>query len=494
MLYYLGLLLRSDISVFNVLTYNTVRAGGAAVTAFGVSLIIGPTIIRLLRSLKVGQYIRKEHVADLHALHKSKAGTPTMGGALIILSALVSLVFWGRFTNRLLLVAMGAMFLLGAVGFLDDYIKLRRKHNKGLSAKAKFAGQILVGLGMGIYLVYSPISVSATYLASHDVTDWTRFADALRRADPFDEDSPVNRIAHFLPEETRAFLAGSAIPQTWDSESKGELLKAFEAPIRRSDLFDPAVWDETTLTQEARGLIAYGTSTLSEREVMRLNRLLVESAFPDSVEQTPPNMHTKVEIPGLKMVLIPFGFFYALFVLVIIVGSSNAVNLTDGLDGLAIGASIISLLAYTGIAYVVSRADWSEYLYLIHVPEASELTVFGAAMLGAGLGFLWFNCHPAEVFMGDTGSLALGGALGTMAILTKQELLLVVVGGLFVVEAASVIIQVASFKLRGKRVFKMAPLHHHFELLGWSESKVTVRFWIVAVLFALMSLATLKLR
>ncbi|MBN2309815.1 MAG: phospho-N-acetylmuramoyl-pentapeptide-transferase, partial [Candidatus Hydrogenedentes bacterium] len=177
-----------------------------------------------------------------------------------------------------------------------------------------------------------------------------------------------------------------------------------------------------------------------------------------------------------------------------IVGSSNAVNLTDGLDGLAVGASIMSLMAYTAIAYIVSRADWSRYLFLIFVPEASELTVVGAAMLGAGLGFLWFNSHPAEVFMGDTGSLALGGAIGTMAILTKQELLLVIVGGLFVLEAASVIIQVASFKLRGKRVFKMAPLHHHFELLGWSEDKVTIRFWIIALLFALMSLATLKLR
>ncbi|MBI5092342.1 MAG: phospho-N-acetylmuramoyl-pentapeptide-transferase, partial [Candidatus Hydrogenedentes bacterium] len=181
-------------------------------------------------------------------------------------------------------------------------------------------------------------------------------------------------------------------------------------------------------------------------------------------------------------------------VIAIIVASSNAVNLTDGLDGLAIGASIMSLLAYTGIAYVVSRADWSDYLFLIYVPEASELTVFGAALLGTGLGFLWFNAHPAEVFMGDTGSLALGGAIGTMAILTKQELLLIVVGGLFVLEAGSVIIQVASFKLRGKRVFKMAPLHHHFELMGWSETKVTVRFWILAILFALMSLGTLKLR
>jgi phospho-N-acetylmuramoyl-pentapeptide-transferase len=205
-------------------------------------------------------------------------------------------------------------------------------------------------------------------------------------------------------------------------------------------------------------------------------------------------MQTKVEVPGFRWLLIPFGAAYVLLVVVILVSSSNAVNLTDGLDGLAAGASIMSLLAYTAIAYVVSRSDWSNYLYLIYVPEAAELTVFGAALLGAGLGFLWFNCHPADVFMGDTGSLALGGAIGTMAILTKQELLLVVVGGLFVLEALSVLIQVASFKLRGKRVFKMAPIHHHFELAGWSETKVTIRFWIISLIFALMSLGALKLR
>ena len=494
MLYYLGLLLRSDISFLNVLTYHTVRAGGAAVTAFLISLIIGPTLIRLLRSLKIGQYIRKEHVADLHALHKSKAGTPTMGGALIILAALSSLALWGRFTNRLLLVAISAMVLLGAVGFLDDYIKLRRKHNQGLSAKAKFAGQILVGLLMGSYLLYNPIAVSATYLASHDVLNWPAFAAALRQADSGPASTPASRIAGFLPDSTRRLVAESANGPAWDAEQKGEVLRGMETALRRADLYDPALWASSPLTEEGSALLRHGTARLTERELLRLNRLLLESAFPDLIEQTPPNMHTKIEVPGLKMALIPLGALYVLFVLAIIVGASNAVNLTDGLDGLAIGASIISMLAYTGIAYVVSRADWSEYLYLIHVPEASELTVFGAAMLGAGLGFLWFNSHPAEVFMGDTGSLALGGALGTMAILTKQELLLIVVGGLFVLEAGSVILQVVSFKLRGKRVFKMAPLHHHFELLGWSESKVTVRFWIIAIVFALMSLATLKLR
>ena len=230
------------------------------------------------------------------------------------------------------------------------------------------------------------------------------------------------------------------------------------------------------------------------REATQYNRRLLEAALPDYVAKGGQDLHTKVEIPGFKGLFIPLGPLYILFVILIIVGTSNAVNVTDGLDGLAVGAAVISLLAYSGIAYVVSRVDWSEYLYVIHVPEASELTVFGGAMLGTGLGFLWYNSHPAEVFMGDTGSLALGGALGTMAILTKQELLLPVVAGLFVLEMTSVMIQVASFKLTGKRIFRMAPLHHHFELKGWSETKVTTRFWIIAILFALMSLGALKLR
>jgi len=222
--------------------------------------------------------------------------------------------------------------------------------------------------------------------------------------------------------------------------------------------------------------------------------MLLESALPVHIVGSGTDLHTKVNVPGFKNLLIPLGAFYVVLVIFILVAASNAVNLTDGLDGLAAGVSIISLMAYTGIAYIVSRSDWSHYLYLTYVPEASELFVFGATLLGAGLGFLWFNAHPAEVFMGDTGSLALGGALGTMAILTKQELLLPIVAGMFVLEALSVLIQVASFKLTGRRVFRMAPLHHHFELLGWSETKVTMRFYIIAILFAIMSLGTLKLR
>jgi phospho-N-acetylmuramoyl-pentapeptide-transferase len=222
--------------------------------------------------------------------------------------------------------------------------------------------------------------------------------------------------------------------------------------------------------------------------------MALEMAAPDVFAKSLRRPHTKVGVPGFKDLMIPLGFLYIPFVILIMVGSTNAVNLTDGLDGLAAGTSVISIGAFTGIAYVVSRADWSNYLFVMHVPEASELTVFGSAILGSGLGFLWFNTHPADIFMGDTGSLALGGVIASMAILTKQELILPIVGGLFVLEALSVIIQVVSFKTRGKRVFLMAPLHHHFELKGWSETKVTIRFWIVAIMFALLSLSTLKLR
>jgi UDP-N-acetylmuramyl pentapeptide phosphotransferase/UDP-N-acetylglucosamine-1-phosphate transferase len=475
MLYYLAVSLVPSFSPLNVLTYNTVRAGGAAFTAFAVSLIAGPVVIRWLRALKVGQFIRQEHVADLHALHKKKEGTPTMGGALMLLATLVSLLLWGRLTNPLLLMALGVWLALGAVGFFDDYIKLRRKHNKGLSARAKFTGQIAIGLLLGLFLYFNPVTSDRIHLQLGDIRDWDRLGQLLE-----------GDLAPFLPETARP-ADGAA----WTRES---MLSAMNALIDDADLSGALGGDPATHSEETRALNSRKGESWSLRDTRQLNRLLLEDAYPDTVARGIANLHTKVELPGFKEFYIPMGAGYVVFVLLIIVGSSNAVNLTDGLDGLAIGASIISLMAYTAIAYVVSRADWSRYLFLVHVPDASELTVFGAALLGAGLGFMWFNCHPAEVFMGDTGSLALGGALGTMAVLTKQELLLAVVGGLFVLEAGSVILQVGSFKLRGKRIFKMAPLHHHFELMGWSESKVTIRFWIVSVLFAMMSLAALKLR
>ncbi len=475
MLYYLAVFLRDSFSPLNVLTYNTVRAGAAVFTAFLVSILLGPLVIRWLRYLKIGQYIREEHVAQLHEIHKKKAGTPTMGGVLIMLSVFVSVLLWGRMTNRLLLTALVVFTALGCVGFLDDYIKLRRKQNKGLSAKAKFLGQIITGLALGVYLTWAPITPDRLRFTTNDVLDWVALKDEVK-PELEKRCATVHSLADAHP-----------ISHRHNGDQKAALVAWLNDVIQKVDLERDCDWSGHSL-KDNTAVKSHDGSLLAR------NRAVLEHAFPFAIAARVPNLHTRVEIPGLKEVFIPLGVGYILLVLLIIVGSSNAVNLTDGLDGLAIGASIISMMAYTAIAYVVSRADWSRYLYLIHVPEASELTVFGAALLGAGIGFLWFNSHPAEVFMGDTGSLALGGALGTMAVLTKQELLLVVVGGLFVIEAASVILQVVSFKLRGKRIFRMAPLHHHFELAGWSESKVTIRFWIIALLFALLSLGALKLR
>jgi phospho-N-acetylmuramoyl-pentapeptide-transferase len=354
------------ISGFNVFTYITVRSALAALTSLLISICAGPWVIEQLKKLKIGQQIRKEHVADLHKIHQNKAGTPTMGGLLIIGSVTSATVLWADILNRLVLIALFCLLYLGTVGFADDFIKMRKKRSLGLTARLKFLAQIILGLGLGVYLYFYPVN---------------------------------------------------------------------------------------------------------------------------------PEYGHKVALLFLKNVYLSLGVLYIFFVLLIIVGASNAVNLTDGLDGLAAGSVIMAALAYIGMSYLAGRADFTRYLFITHVVGAGELTIFLSAVAGAGLGFLWYNAHPAEIFMGDTGALALGGALGTVAILIKQELLLVIVGGLFVMEAASVIIQVLSYRLRGgKRVFKMAPLHHHFELLGWSETKVTVRFWIIAAIFALLSLATLKVR
>ncbi|MBI2425538.1 MAG: phospho-N-acetylmuramoyl-pentapeptide-transferase [Candidatus Hydrogenedentes bacterium] len=489
MFYYLAVALIPRISALNVLTYHTVRAGGAALTGFILCLILGPWVIRQLRALKVGQFIKKEHVADLHALHKGKAGTPTMGGVLILLSTTLSLFLWSPMDNRLLWVALGALLMLGIVGFLDDFIKLRRKHNDGLSARAKFAGQILTGGVMGLYLLFNPITVNPTYLFERDMTDWTPIARAIREA----QTPATARIWNALNPQTQTIFREAGAETGFHQFTQQIMVQQLNELLEDPTLFTAEQWVPEA-DSEADGLLRRGRESLSTRELLRLNRLFLEHAIPDQFTATPANLHTRVGVPGFKSWLIPLGPLYVFFVIFIIVSISNAVNLTDGLDGLAAGASVVSIAAFAAIAYVVSRADWSSYLYLMYVPEASELFVFGAALLGTGLGFLWYNAHPAEVFMGDTGSLALGGAIGTMAILTKQELLLPIIAGLFVMEAASVVIQVASFKLTGKRVFRMAPLHHHFELLGWSETKVTMRFWIIAFLFAIMSLGTLKLR
>ncbi len=493
MLYSLALALMPYVNTLNVFTYHTVRAGCAAITAFGLCLLFGPRIIELLRALKIGQYIKKDHVADLHKLHQGKAGTPTMGGAMIILSTLVALALWGNWSNRLLWIASFVFLLLGAVGFADDYIKLQRKHNDGLSARAKLAGQIAAGLLLGVYLMQSPITVSAAYVYPRDVLSWERLAQTLSAQATAPGPSALKRIWEGMPKEVQSRLSEG--PQDHEpGDTRAMILQGLNANLERGDLYLAELWPNAALHKELAGLLQQGIQRLPERGRLRLNRLLLEAALPEAIASSQPDLHSKLGIPGLKDVFLPLGWFYAVFVVILIVSISNAVNLTDGLDGLAAGVSVVSILTYAAIAYIVSRADWSHYLYLTYVPEASELFVYGGALLGAGLGFLWFNAHPAEVFMGDTGSLALGGALGTLAVLTKQELLLPIVAGLFVLEAASVVIQVSSYKMTGKRVFRMAPLHHHFELLGWTETKVTLRFWIIALLFALMSLGTLKLR
>ncbi len=361
MLYYLLYSLHDYLSVLNVARYITFRTAAATFTALLISLVLGPVLIRKLREFHIGQVIRHEGPAS----HRPKAGTPTMGGLLILAAALIPTLLWADLTNVYIWVAMVSTALFGAIGFLDDYLKITRRSSGGLLPRYKMGGQIVVSLAVGITLIW-----------------------------------------------------------------------------------------------------------LSQHELY----------------------NTRLIFPFFKHLIPDLGWWYVPFAVLVLVGASNAVNLTDGLDGLAISAFAVAAAAFTALAYVTGHRQFAEYLLLVRFGPAAELTVFCGALVGASLGFLWFNSYPADIFMGDVGSLALGGALGTVAILIKQELLLPLVGGIFVLEAMSVMIQVASFKLTGKRVFKMAPLHHHFELVGWSEPKVITRFLIVAIVCALCSLATLKLR
>jgi phospho-N-acetylmuramoyl-pentapeptide-transferase len=365
MLYHLLTAFRQEISVLNVARYITFRTAVAALTALLLVLLLGPWVIRRLRRLQVGQFIREEGPEA----HHSKAGTPTMGGLLILAGIVVPTLLWGDLTNRNIWILLFATVACGLIGFADDYLKVVRKRNLGLPGRHKLIGQIAVGLIVGL-TVYA--------------------------------------------------LAGAG----------GE----------------------------------------------------------------PERFSTRVVFPFIKQLMPDIGLFYVGFATLVVVGASNAVNLTDGLDGLAIGTTLIAGAAFTGLAYLTGHAVFSRYLDLLYIPGSGEVTVFCGALVGASMGFLWWNCYPAQVFMGDVGSLSLGGALGTVAILIKQEFLLFAVGGLFVVEALSVILQVGSFRLTGKRIFRMAPLHHHFELLGWKEPQIIIRFWIVAFIFALLSLTTLKLR
>jgi phospho-N-acetylmuramoyl-pentapeptide-transferase len=363
MLYELLFHFRHQVSPFHVVRYVTVRTAVASLTAFFLVLVFGPWVIERLRALQIGQYIREEGPQG----HKVKAGTPTMGGVLILAGILIPTLLWADLANRNVWILMLSTLAFGAIGFADDYMKVVKKRNLGLTARVKLLGQILVGVALG-----------------------------------------------------------------------GTL---------------------------------YGLS-LSD----------------------PTLFSTRLIFPFFKNVMPNLGPYYVVFAVLVVVAASNCVNLTDGLDGLAIGSTLIAAAAFTVLAYVSGHRVFSEYLDLLYLPGAWEVTVFCGAMVGASMGFLWWNCYPARVFMGDVGSLSLGGALGTVAILIKQELLLFSVGGLFVIEGLSVILQVASFKLTGKRIFRMAPLHHHFELTGWTEPQIIIRFWIVAFVFALFSLMTLKLR
>ena len=379
MLYHLLVPLTRYFTVFNVFNYITIRSAGAAVTALLLSWLVGPIILRRLQRMQVHQVVR-EGTPDSHL---SKSATPTMGGLIILVSLVVPTLLWARLDNRYVLLALLVTVWMGAIGFLDDYLKLKQKRegkkNLGLVERNKLAGQIAIGVILSLVLWQFPIST--------------------------------------LPEPSTTF------------------------PFFKWQLLLP---------------------------------------------------------------LAGFAWIYIPWVTVVLTGTSNAVNLTDGLDGLASGLMAIAMLVFAIFAYVIGRVDTSEYLHIFYMRGAGELTVFSSAVAGACIGFLWYNAHPAEVFMGDTGSLALGGAIGSVAILLKSEMLLLVVGAVFVAETVSVLLQRFVFKYRKRRhglayaqqhrVFLRAPLHHHFEVKGWKETQVVVRFWIVGILCAFVALSTLKLR
>ncbi len=349
-------------AIFNVFKYITFRSAYATVTALLICFMFGGWVIRKLERMQIGETID----SDGPEHHQKKAGTPTMGGVLVIAAIVIPTLLWADLSNRFVLLALLGTIWMGIIGFIDDYLKVVKKRPKGMIGRFKLVGQVGYGLLLGCALYFGG--------------------------------------------------------------GEGELV-------------------------------------------------------------------TRTSVPFLKDVLINWGWFYIPLVVLVVTGTSNAVNLADGLDGLAIGLSSLAFAGYGVISYLTGHAIFADYLNMLNLPEASELTVYCAAVVGAGIGFLWFNAHPARIFMGDTGSLALGGALGTVAILVKKEFLLVVIGGIFVIEALSVMAQVLWFRRSGgKRLFKMAPLHHHFELSGWSETQVVVRFWIIGILLLLLGMSSIKLQ
>jgi phospho-N-acetylmuramoyl-pentapeptide-transferase len=376
--------LAQDVRAFNVFQYITLRAVLATLTALAISLLAGPLVIRKLTAYKIGQAVRNDGPQS----HLTKAGTPTMGGALVLLSILITTLLWADLSNRFVWVVLGVTFGFGAIGWVDDYRKVVKNNPKGLSPRSKFFWQSLVGLAAAVYLAFA-VSAPST------------------------------------PKVLEFFMA----------------------------------W--------------------------------VASGFSMGL---PPN--ADLIVPFAKDVAYPLGVFgFITLSYFVIVGTSNAVNLTDGLDGLAIMPAVMVAGGLAVFAMVTGRVDYSRYLLFPYIPGAAELTVFCGALVGAGLGFLWFNAYPADVFMGDVGALSLGAALGTVAVIVRQEIVLFIMGGVFVAETVSVMLQVLYFKWSGgKRIFRMAPLHHHYELSGWKESQVVVRFWIITMMLVLFGLSTLKLR
>ncbi|UCB53096.1 MAG: phospho-N-acetylmuramoyl-pentapeptide-transferase [Candidatus Zixiibacteriota bacterium] len=361
MFYHLLLPLSDTFILFNLFRYITFRTAGATVTALLISLVLGPIVVRKLKEKQVAEKIRD----DGPATHKVKEGTPTMGGIIVLFSVVIPTLLWANLTNAYTQLILLVTVWMGLIGFMDDYLKAIRHQPKGMVGKKKLAGQVALGLLLGVLL----------------------------------------------------------------------------------------------------------------------------RVFPPS-----ENFGTASDILFFKNYLVNFGAFYIPLVILVITGASNAVNLTDGLDGLAIGLIGLCAFAFAGLCYMTGRVDFSEYLSIIYLEGSGELTIFCGAVVGEALGFLWFNAHPAQVFMGDTGALAMGGAFGAISILIKKEMLLLIVGGVFVAEALSVIVQVFGYRAWGKRVFKMAPLHHHYELSGWKEPQVVVRFWIIGAILALLTLITLKIR
>ena len=367
---------------FNVIKYISFRAAGAAITALFICFLIGPKIIRTLIVSHFGETIRKNGPES----HHKKEGTPTMGGIIILMAIILPTFLWAKLSNPFIQIILVAVVWMGLIGFIDDYLKIKKKYTKGLIARYKITGQIILGLFISYMLI--------SYTANEQI---------------------------------------------------------FSYSIIKNNLIEP---------------IGIGS----------------------------------ISIPFFSDGYFDLQYIYILLIITIIMATSNAVNLTDGLDGLATGLTAISCLVFAVIAYASSRFDFSNYLNIIYIPNSGELFIFCLATVGSCIGFLWYNAHPAKIFMGDTGSLALGAALGTLAILLKKEILLIIVGGVFVLESLSVILQVLYFKYTkrkygdGKKIFKMAPLHHHFELSGWNENHVVVRLWIIGILLALFSLTTFKLQ